>query len=188
MNKEGILEPRRPMLPPLEFDIEMDDDGFPGKLGRGNCVPHAANEQAILSVVLLPTAGEAGGGGSGCSSSMDPAVADGIKAEENKADGEVVGGGELQGGVAAGWPAGGGSGQRSAPLPAPSEVATRQHGAAAPNEVKRKGDFALSIEKGERKRDKNKCGACVLGDNIDRATMYSSCAFPQRKRNRLCSA
>lgn len=32
---------------------------------------------------------------------MDPASADGIEAEENEADGEVVGGGELQGGGAA---------------------------------------------------------------------------------------
>ena len=66
-------------------------------------------EVAILSVVLLPTVGEAGGGRSGCSS-VDPVAADGIKAEKNEADGEVVGGGELQGRVAASWPTRGESG------------------------------------------------------------------------------
>lgn len=92
-NKKGKIERSRE-------GEEMDGDDFTGKLGRGSCVAHATNERVNLSVVLLPTAGGSGGGGSGCSG-VDPVAADEFEAEKNESDGEVVGGGELQGRVAA---------------------------------------------------------------------------------------
>ena len=38
----------------------MAGDGLPTELGRGSCMAHATHEWALLSDVLLPSAGEAG--------------------------------------------------------------------------------------------------------------------------------
>ena len=50
----------RPGEPPVEQGREMAGNGFAAELGRGSCVAHATDKLALLSGVLLPSAGEAG--------------------------------------------------------------------------------------------------------------------------------
>ena len=51
---------QRPREPPVEQGREMAGNGFAAELGRGSCVAHATDKRALLSGVLLPSAGEAG--------------------------------------------------------------------------------------------------------------------------------